>query len=91
MFYISLTDGVKDCQNLAIPSCNSAKLVGLYVACKYCSSDPQMFSIGLRSGDSGGVLHQLIPCFSKNSLCVDWCVWGRCLAVICDILGSSYG
>ena len=41
--------GVNDCQNLAIPSCNSAKLVGLYVVRKYCLREPQIFSIGLRS------------------------------------------
>ena len=64
--YFAHTSGVIVAQNCTIPDCSSSKFFGLQVFLKYCLSDPQTFSMGLRSGDSGGVGHQLTPFSSKN-------------------------
>ena len=65
--YLVQTSGVRVPQNCLILSLSSSKFFGLYVVRKKCFREPQTFSMGLRSGDSGGVGHQLTPCCSKKS------------------------
>ena len=48
-------------QNLRIPSTNSSLVRGLTSRRINSFSSCHIFSTGLRSGDSGGVFHQLIP------------------------------
>jgi len=45
------TSSVRVSQNFCILSCNSRKIEGLCKVQRNCLSDPQTFSIGLRSGD----------------------------------------
>ena len=45
------TSSVRVSQNFCIPSCNSCKFEGFCKVQRNCLSDPQTFSIGLRSGD----------------------------------------
>lgn len=59
--------GVRVAQNCLIPSLSSSRFFGLYTFRKYCLSEPHIFSMGLRSGDSGGVVHQFTPCSLKKS------------------------
>ena len=51
-------------QNSAIPSISCSFVVGFTSLLMYSLSSCHKFSIGLRSGDSGGVCHQLIRLFS---------------------------
>lgn len=55
-------------QNLIIPLTSSSLLCGLTSLLIYSLSSCHIFSIGFKSGDSGGVLHQLIPFSSKYDL-----------------------
>ena len=59
--------GVRVAQNCLIPSLSSSRFFGLYTFRKYCLSELHIFSMGLRSGDSGGVAHQFTPCSLKKS------------------------
>ena len=52
-------------QNCWIPAFNSPKFEGLYVDLRYCLREPHMFSIGFKSGDSGGVFHHVMLFLSK--------------------------
>ena len=56
--------GFTVCQNSAIPSISCSFVVGFTSLLMYSLSSCHKFSIGLRSGDSGGVCHQLIRLFS---------------------------
>ena len=58
--------GVRVPQNCLIPFFNSCKFLGLYVLRRYCLREPQIFSIGFKSGDSGGVGHQFTLFSSKK-------------------------
>lgn len=64
--YCWQTSGVRVAQNCLIPFFNCSKFLGLYVLRRYCLRDPHIFSIGFKSGDSGGKGHQLILFSWKN-------------------------
>ena len=67
--------GFTVCQNSAIPSISCSFVVGFTSLLMYSLSSWHKFSIGLRSGDSGGVCHQLIRLFSKYFFaCFDVCL-----------------
>ena len=53
-------------QNAMIPCTSSALFCGFTSRRRYSFSSCQRFSIGFRSGLSGGVLHQLTPSSWKN-------------------------
>ena len=53
-------------QNFSMPEMSSSFVEGLISRLMYSFSSCHKFSIGLRSGDSGGVFHQLIPSSAKN-------------------------
>lgn len=78
MLYITLANmwcGVRVIQNRSIPAFSSSKFLGLYWLLRYCFIDPHTFSIGFKSGDSGGVGHQLtLFVWKKFSIC-----WLACL------------
>lgn len=61
LMYLVHTSGVSPSQNCKIPSMSSCLLCGFFSPLRNCFMLPQTFSIGLRSGDSGGVCHQLMP------------------------------
>lgn len=62
-------------QNSIIPLISSSLLCGLTSLLMYSLSSCHRFSTGFKSGDSGGVLHQLIPFSSKY----DWAHLDVCL------------
>ena len=53
--YFLQTSGVSDAQNFSMPSINSCRFIDLCVVLRNCFKDPQQFSIGFKSGDTGGV------------------------------------
>ena len=55
-------------QNLSIPSISSSFVLGFTIFLRKCFSSCQSISMGLRSGDSGGVFHQLMPLSSMKLL-----------------------
>lgn len=67
MYFLHL-DIVTVLQNLEIPSINSFFVVGLTSRLINSLSSCHRFSMGLRSGDSAGVFHQLIPLSKKYAL-----------------------
>lgn len=75
-------------QNLSIPSTSSLLFLGLISRRMNSLSSCHIFSIGFKSGDSGGVRHQLMHFSSKNTLanfdvclgslsCISRCVDGN--------------
>ena len=80
--YLLQISGVKELQKHCIPFLSSSKFLGLYVVLRNCLNEPHVFSIGFRSGDSGGVRHQNTP-FSERNQSVSYNVWGHYLAVAC--------
>ena len=68
-------------QNARIPSMSSCFTFGLTSRRMYSFSSCQRFSMGFKSGDSGGVLHQFIPLASIQApACLDVCF--RSLSII---------
>lgn len=68
-------------QNCSIPCTNSSFVRGFTSRLRNSLSSCQRFSIGLQSGDSGGVFHQYMP-FDKRYIpehSVTY-AWDRCLA-----------
>ena len=87
--YLLHTVGVRVSQNCSIPAFNSSRLDGLYVDLKNCFNEPHTFSIGFKSGDSGGVFHHIILFLSKKLVYIYCSVLGRCPAVSDDPLGNT--
>lgn len=58
-----------------IPAFSSSIFIDLTLVQRYCFTEAQMFSIGLRSGLDGRLAHQLIP---HNTLANLMYVWGHC-------------
>ena len=54
-------------QNALMPSMSSALVFGFTSLCIYSFSSCHSFSMGLKSGDSAGVFHQLMHLNSRKS------------------------
>lgn len=61
MYLVHFSASTRSSQNLEIPFTNSSLVRGFTIVLRKCFSSCHSSSIGLRSGDSGGVFHQLIP------------------------------
>ena len=57
-------------QNSLIPETSSCLLLGLIPRLIYSLSSCQRFSIGFRSGDSGGVFHQFTPSLAGEGIII---------------------
>ena len=77
-------------QNVEMPLISSCLLFGLISLLKYSFISCQRFSIGFKSGDSGGVCHQFIPTSSYNL----WAYLEQCLGSLscinlCEVGGGN--
>lgn len=64
--YLTHLATVTVAQNSRMPSISSCLLLGFTSLRMYSLSSCQTFSIGLQSGDSGGVFHQFMECSSRK-------------------------
>lgn len=77
MPYVLLT--FNKVNSFRIPFTSSSFVFGLISLLRNSFSSCQKFSMGLRSGDSGGVCHELIPWSSRNFCQISMYAWDHCL------------